>query len=161
LQIFTNQLPDAFNDSKKVTKTNVPAANAPIKVDVPVGQTNEIIARMKRGRLVGSKEKKNPRKRKGAKNENGQVEDMIISDKTPEENQIISNVGAPAETQVSEIHENEEILINYIMNGIRWNRDEIDINDNFANNIALNIINSEDHDLKSIEKYRRRNYWPK
>ena len=30
---------------------------------------------------------KNSRK-KGAKNENGQIEDMIISDKTPEENQI-------------------------------------------------------------------------
>ena len=63
LQIFTNQLPDAFTDSKKVTKTNVSAANAPIKVDVPVGQTNEIIARMKRGRPVGSKEKKSSKKK--------------------------------------------------------------------------------------------------
>ena len=77
---------------------------------------------------------------------------MIISDKTPEENQIINNVGVPAETQVSEIHENKETSINYIMNGIRWNRHEIDINDIFPNNIALNIINSEDHDPKSIKK---------
>ena len=53
---------------------------------------------------------------------------MIISDKTPEENKIISNIGVPAETQVSEIYENKEISINYIMNEIRWNRDEIDIN---------------------------------
>ena len=86
---------------------------------------------------------------------------MIISDKTPEENQIISNVGVLAETQVFEIHENEEISINYIMNEIRWNRDEIDINDIFAYNIALNIINSEDHDLKSIKECRQRNDWPK
>jgi hypothetical protein len=71
---------------------------------------------------------------------------MIISDKTPEENKIISNIGVPAETQVSEIHENKEISINYIMNEIRWNRDEIDINNIFVYNIALNIINIEDHD---------------
>ena len=41
--------------------------------------------------------KKNPWKKKGAKNENGQVEDIIISDKTPEENKIISNIGVLAE----------------------------------------------------------------
>jgi len=38
--MLVNQLPDTFTDSKKVTKSHVPAANAPIKVDVPVGQTN-------------------------------------------------------------------------------------------------------------------------
>ena len=63
MQRLANQLPDAFTDSKKVTKSHVPADNAPIKVDVPVGQTNEIMARMKRGRPIGSKDK-NPRKRK-------------------------------------------------------------------------------------------------
>lgn len=40
LQRLVNQLPDTFTDSKKVTKSHVPAANAPIKVGVPVGQTN-------------------------------------------------------------------------------------------------------------------------
>ena len=63
LQILVNQLPDAFTDSKKVTKSHVPAANAPIKVDVSVGQTNEIITRMKRGRSIGSKDKKFSKKR--------------------------------------------------------------------------------------------------
>ena len=57
---------------------------------------------------------------------------MKISDKTPEENQILSNIGVSAETKVSEIHKNEGISINYIMNGIRWNRDEIDVNDIFT-----------------------------
>ena len=69
---------------------------------IPVGQTNEIMARMKRGRPIGSKDK-NPRKRKGANNENGRVEDMIISDKTLEENQIITNIGVPAETKIFKI----------------------------------------------------------
>ena len=49
--------------------------------------------------------KKKSSKKEEAKNENGQVEDMIISDKTPEENKIISYIGVPAETQVSEIYE--------------------------------------------------------
>ena len=70
LQRLANQLPDAFIDSKKVIKSHVPAANAPIKVDVPVGQSNEIMTRMKRGRLIGFKDK-NSQKRKGANIENG------------------------------------------------------------------------------------------
>jgi len=40
LQILANKLPDAIKDSKKVTKSHVPTANAPIKVGIPVGQTN-------------------------------------------------------------------------------------------------------------------------
>ena len=59
-----NQLPDTFTDSKKVIKSHVPAANAPIKVDVSVGQTNEIITCMKRGRSIGFKDTKNPQKKK-------------------------------------------------------------------------------------------------
>ncbi|KAL0328037.1 UNVERIFIED_CONTAM: hypothetical protein Scaly_2236300 [Sesamum calycinum] len=38
LQSLANQLPDAFTDPKRVTKSHVPAANAPIKIDVLVGQ---------------------------------------------------------------------------------------------------------------------------
>ena len=59
-------MPDAFSDPKGVTKSHIPAANAPIKFDVPEGPNkiaNESRARMKRGRPIGSKDK-NPRKRK-------------------------------------------------------------------------------------------------
>ena len=72
LQNLANQLPNAFTDAKKVTKSHVPAANAPIKIDVPVGQSiaNESKARLKRGRPIGSRDK-NPRKRKGANNTDG------------------------------------------------------------------------------------------
>ena len=66
LQSLANQLPDAFTDPKKVTKSHVPAANAPIRIDVPIGQStdaNASKARLKRGRPIGSKDK-NPRKRK-------------------------------------------------------------------------------------------------
>ncbi|RVX04725.1 Retrovirus-related Pol polyprotein from transposon RE1 [Vitis vinifera] len=55
---------DAFIDTKKVTKSHIPAANTPARIDVPVGQlTNESKIRLKRGRPVGSKDV-TPRKRR-------------------------------------------------------------------------------------------------
>ena len=38
LQNLANQLPDAFIDTKKVTKSYIPAANTLAQIDVPVGQ---------------------------------------------------------------------------------------------------------------------------
>ncbi|RVW93168.1 Retrovirus-related Pol polyprotein from transposon TNT 1-94 [Vitis vinifera] len=64
LQNLANQLPDAFIDTKKVTKSHIPAANTPARIDVPIGQlTNESKIRLKRGRPVGSKDV-TPRKRR-------------------------------------------------------------------------------------------------
>ncbi|KAL8095736.1 hypothetical protein AgCh_036931 [Apium graveolens] len=51
LQGITNQFPDAFNDINKVTKSHIPAENAPAKIEVPEGQiikANESRPRMKR-----------------------------------------------------------------------------------------------------------------
>ena len=56
LHNLTNQLPDAFVDVKKVTKSHIPAANAPARINVPEGQlANEYKIRRKRGRPIGSK----------------------------------------------------------------------------------------------------------
>ena len=66
LQGIANQLPDAFTDTKKVTKSHIPAENAPVRIDVPSNEKadeNESIARRKRGRPFGSKDSK-PRKLK-------------------------------------------------------------------------------------------------
>ncbi|KAM1192008.1 hypothetical protein ACFX2G_012631 [Malus domestica] len=68
LQSMANQMPDAFNDASKVTKSHILAANAPARIDVPVGQ-NKVAAndssgaRLKRGRPLGSKDSA-PSKRK-------------------------------------------------------------------------------------------------
>ncbi|KAL6328034.1 hypothetical protein AAG906_033301 [Vitis piasezkii] len=57
LQNLANQLQDAFIDTKKVTKSHIPAANTPAQIDIPIGQlTNEYKIRLKRGRPVGSKD---------------------------------------------------------------------------------------------------------
>ncbi|CAB4273223.1 unnamed protein product [Prunus armeniaca] len=48
---------DAFNDTTKVTKSHIPAANAPAKIDVHNGQNNvptndSFVARLKHGRTT-------------------------------------------------------------------------------------------------------------
>lgn len=159
LQALTNKLPDAFTDPKRVTKSHVPAANASIRIDVPEGQSNianESKPPLKRGRPIGSKDK-NPRKRKGVKNQDDQIEDLV----TPKESLDMTNT-IVKETQVPESSENEEISINYVITGIRWNRNEIDVDDSFAYNVALDMMNeNEDIEPKSIEECRRRNDLPK
>ena len=56
LQNLVNQFPDAFIDTKKVTKSHIPAANTRARIDIPVGQlTNESKIRLKRGRPVAQR----------------------------------------------------------------------------------------------------------
>ncbi|KAL8124885.1 hypothetical protein AgCh_012520 [Apium graveolens] len=93
LQGISNQLPDAFNDINRVTKSHIPAANAPAKIEVPEGQiikANESRPRMKRGRPIGSKDK-NPRKRKGAKYDDAQIDEIKSQGETPEETRDMNN----------------------------------------------------------------------
>ena len=57
LQNLANHLLDAFIDTKKVTKSHIPVANAPARIDVPEGQlANESQIRLKRGRRIDSKD---------------------------------------------------------------------------------------------------------
>ncbi|KAL0342624.1 UNVERIFIED_CONTAM: Retrovirus-related Pol polyprotein from transposon RE1 [Sesamum calycinum] len=150
---------DAFTYPERVTKSHVPVANAPIKIDVPVEQAkiaNKPKTHLKRGRSIGSKDK-NSRKRKGAINQDGQIRIQTL-----EEFPSINNVSVPKETQVPKVHDNEEISINYVLNGICWNRNKVIVDDIFAYNVALNVIHdNEDHEPKSIQECRQRTNWPK
>ena len=61
LQGPANQLPDAFIDSTKVTKSHILATNIPARIEIPIGKlqssmTNEPKPRLKRGRPIGSKD---------------------------------------------------------------------------------------------------------
>ena len=150
LQATANQLPDAFTDLKRVTKSHIPAANAPVRIDVPNGQSSnekEANACQKRGRPLGSKDK-NPRKRKGAISENGQKED---TQSMKEHIDMTDKVQVQNEPQAPE---NEEISINYVMSGKRWNRNEINVDDIFAYNIAVDIM--EDSEPTSVDECRQR-----
>ena len=158
-------MPDVFIDSTKVTKSHIPAANIPMRIEIPTGKLqssmiNEPKPRLKRERPIGSKDTI-PRKRKS-----------VIS-MTPEEHitvkpQVDEQV-APAEAPVKElslndvpVHNNEEISINYIHEGRIWNRNTTHINNVFSFQVAMNIIrNDEDQEPQNVNECRHRNDWLK
>ncbi|GKC99060.1 retrovirus-related pol polyprotein from transposon TNT 1-94 [Tanacetum coccineum] len=158
LQGLANQLPDAFTDLKRVTKPHILAANAPVKIDIPKEHleiTNESKARLKRGRPIGSKDK-NPRKKKGACNQDGQIEV-----KETLEGSSIRTLDMTVQKE-PQVPENEEISINYVMSRKIWNQNEIDVDDTFTYNVALKVMeNDEDHEPKSVPECKNRNDWPK
>ena len=101
LQNIANQLPDAFTDLPRVTKSHIPAANAPIRVDVPIGQSicaNESKPHLKRGRPFGSKDK-NPRKRKGASDQDGHNMEVVAQE---EHRDLTIDKSSSGEAQVPE-----------------------------------------------------------
>jgi hypothetical protein len=131
-------LPYAFTNLKRVTKSHIPAANAPEKIDVQHGQSstaNESKPTIKRGRPLGSKDK-NPRKRKGGKDQDGKVEEARMEEKPPEETKDMTNTISIEETKVPDSLDNE-ISLNYVMSGKIWNRDKVVTDDAFAYNLAL------------------------
>ncbi|GJX64490.1 putative RNA-directed DNA polymerase [Tanacetum coccineum] len=137
MQEIANQLPDAFTDIKRVTKSYIPAVNAPARVEIPNIKsddkvTQESKARLKRGRPVGFKDK-NPRKRKAT--ENATIHEDILLEG-------IQNV-APPEEEIDDI--NKDISINYGHSKISLDQIETEIIDEkFCYNVACDIKNGND-----------------
>ena len=156
LQNLANQLPDAFVDTKKVTKSHIPAANVPARVDITKGQKAfESKTRSKRGRPIGSKDI-TPRKHRTNGKQNDHEESNI-------ENQILEEIQnaqiAPEEVQVPE---NNEISISYVHKGEKWDRNNFDVNNIFAFQVALDIIqNDDDPEPQNTNECRQRHDWPK
>ena len=161
LQNLANQLPDAFANTKKVTKSHVTAANTPARIDVPEGQLeNESQKRLKRGRLFGSKDT-TPRKRRtlrhNANIEHNAYATTYVEQGTPEE---VHNKEVALEK--AQVPKNSEISISYVHKGDKWDRNNIVINNIFAFQVALDIIrNYEDPKPQNVEECRNRNDWPK
>ncbi|KAM2356294.1 hypothetical protein TB2_010414 [Malus domestica] len=155
---------DAFNDASKVTKSHIPAATAPARIDVPIGQ-NKVVANdsssahLKRGRLPGSKDSA-PRKRKmrAQLNPNDIIQEKKLNDKStihdsvlPEKENVLNETHVPEETKV---HESKEISINYSCTNELWDRNEIIIDDMFAFAIATEIVLSDDIKPRSVDECR-------
>ena len=141
-------MPDSFVDPKRVTKSYIPAANAPIRIDVQEGHNQvatESRTRLKHGRQIGSKDK-NPRKtKKCAENESEAKEILDMAAVEPKaldmaEPKVPNNDAWAAKLQGTKGPDNNEISINYALSGIQWNRENVDIDDIFACNIALEIM---------------------
>ncbi|RVW59189.1 Copia protein [Vitis vinifera] len=166
LQNLANQLPDAFIDTKKVTKSHIPAANTPARIDVPVGQlTNESKIRLKRGRPVGSKDV-TPRKRRtqeklGTLEEAIKMTDQFKIDKSIalEEAQIMQK--APEEVHIEQEAPEEAHIEQETPEDPHIEREapeEAQVPENLASDI---IRNDEDPEPRNVEECRHRNDWPK
>ena len=160
-----NQLHDAFIDSTKVINSHIPTANIPARIEILIGKlqssmTNEPKPRLKRGRPIGSKDTI-PRKRKSAIS-------MTLEEHITVKPQVDEQV-APAEAPVKElslndvpVHNNEEISINYIREGRKWDRNTTHINDAFSFQVAMDIIrNDEDQEPQNVNECLHRNDWLK
>ncbi|GKA07303.1 copia protein [Tanacetum coccineum] len=138
LQEIANQLPNAFTYTKRVTKSHIPAANSPARVEIPNKQAGDNIAQesqkhLKRGRPVGSKDK-NPRKRKGTEKNFGHDENVL--DET-------QDIETSLEEEMNDI--NKEMSINYSQTHILWDRNEIvDIGEIFSYSVASNVMSGDD-----------------
>ena len=78
--------------------------------------------------------------RKWANMQNNLIEKVEI----PKDSFDIINDLVPKELQVPEIVENDEISINYVMNHIIWNQNEVNIDETFTYNIAMNAMNDNE-----------------
>ena len=95
--------------------------------------------RLKCGRSIGSKDK-NSWMRNGAKMQVDLIEKVEIQ----KDSFDIINDSVPEEPQVLEIVENDEISINNVMNHIIWNQNEVNIDETFTYNIAINVMNDNE-----------------
>ena len=75
--------------------------------------------------------------RNGAKMQDNLIKKVEI----PKDWFDIINDSISEEPQVPEIVENDEISINYVMNHIIWNQNEVNIDETFTYNIAMNAMN--------------------
>jgi len=72
------------------------------------------------------------------------LDDLIGKVKISKDSFNIINDLVPKEPHVPEIVENDEILINYVMNKIIWNQNQVCIDETFTYNIAMNGMNDNE-----------------
>ena len=157
LQNLANQLPNTFTDTKKVTKSHVPTANTPARIDVPEGQlANESQKRLKRGRLFGSKDI-TPRKRRTQRH-NANIEHNAYAKAYVEQGTLEEVHNKEVALEEAQVPKNSEISISYVHKGDKWDRNNIVINNIFAFQVALDIIrNDEDPEPQNVDECRNRN----
>lgn len=167
LQSVANQLPDAFTDTKKVTKSHIPAENAPARIEIPTDNKaieNESSAHRKRGRPLGSKNSK-PRKLRrsdGIENDINNVPPNESQERQNGEKDNDNNDTPNEEEQNDKDIDNNEISISYVSTKKHWNRNDVVMDEVFSYSIALEITSDEnDFEPRTVEECRRRHDWPK
>jgi hypothetical protein len=169
-------MPDAFSDIAKVTRSHIPAANVPARLEIPTmgygtargaatthgGSVVEAVApQRKRGRPLGSMDTR-PRKKASL----AQPDPFIIDTGNPS-HEIVSDYSYVHESilgdasMIETISENREISMNYACMLETLERTSIIIDDVFAYSVAQEIIEHDDIEPRSVEECQRRADWPK
>ena len=183
LQSIAQSMPNAFNDLAKVTRSHIPAANTPARIDVPrvrqqpawegravpeggeaspsklqgtLAASQSSAPILKGGRPLGSKDSQ-PRKRKMAPTSDPSLNPTIAHSSDPTHEVILDYGDASDETYRPP--ENREILVHYIILDEVWNRNEMIVDDAFAYSIATDIILSDDIEPRSVDECRCRTDW--
>ena len=185
LQKIVSQLLDVFIDTAKVTKSYIPTANTPAKINIPIGKTAIMAAnkssmtRLKHGRPLGSKDLI-PRKRKIKGQQNPSLEEnSTLEEATPTISKIITpeeeifievthaleEVIVPEEIQNHEnaqVLANDEISINYASTEELWDHKKMVINEVFYFAVAIEILTEDDnHEPLSVDECRSKHDWSK
>ena len=131
---------DAFIDSTKVTKSHIPTANIRARIEIPMGKlkysvANEPKPQLKHGRPIGSKDTI-PIKRKSVKFNypENHTNVKVLNDELIEQ---LSH-------EIVQVHNNEDISINYIHRGKIWDRNTTLIDDVFYFQVAMDIISNDE-----------------
>ncbi|GJS56941.1 copia protein [Tanacetum coccineum] len=157
LQEIANQLPDAFTDTKRVTKSHIPAANAPARVEIPNKQAGNNIAQesqsvLKRGVHWFKGKKSRVFKRKGTEKNSDHDENVLDG---------TQDIKTSPEEEMNDM--NKEMSINYSQTNILWDRNEIgDIDEIFSYSVASDIMGGDDDpEPKSVIDCQNRPDWDK
>ena len=177
LQDLADQLPDAFTDPNKVLKSHIPAVNALAHIEIPIGDSGNAIAstskpRLKRGRLIGSKDFFQ-RKRKSNKlltpveynfDEIALEEPITIQSAPVEPNTLQGLKETTTRVAITDqlSPKNEEISINYMNQGEIWDRRHTLVNNAFSFQVAKGIMqNNDDQEPQTVNECRNRHDWEK
>ena len=138
-QEMASQLPDAFTDTKRVTKSYIPTVNVPARIEISHGQSDDNVTQesktcLKRGRPFGSKDK-NPQKRRGL------------------ETTLDHEENVPGETQIIQIPPGkEDDAQNYGQTNRICDQNETDnISAIFSYSVACDIMNDDPKPQSIIE----------
>ncbi|XP_004309292.1 PREDICTED: uncharacterized protein LOC101304635, partial [Fragaria vesca subsp. vesca] len=184
LQKVADTMPDSFSEIAKVTRSDIPAANVPARLEVPRkgtaipglgtaavdgaahgGGMEAVAPQRKRGRPPGSVDMR-PRKKLTDK---AQVNPLIIDVENPS-HEIISDYSYVHELILESMgyasgsmstSENIEISMCYDNTYELMNRSSTHVDDIFAYSVAHEIIEHDDIEPRSVAECQNRADWPK
>ncbi|KAM1683262.1 hypothetical protein ACFX14_034438 [Malus domestica] len=182
-QNIAQSMPIVFNDLAKVTRSHIPTANTPTRIDVPrvrqqpawegwtVPKDGKAIPSMRQGTLtasqssaptlkcgrpLGSKDSQ-PWKRKMAPTSDPSLNPTIAHSPVLTHEVILDYGDALDETCWPS--ENREISLHYTVLDEVWNMNKMIIDEGFSYSVATDIMLSNDIEPCSVDECQRRTDW--